>query len=194
VLLYLELRFKHLRKRNRPAALMAKRVSHVRLRAAVSFVSETKAETMKRTHLLAAIIGAAIPFAAVLAEDTTKSETADQKNEQNSCCMGMSGMSMGKTTEMGMGNMISNWKDQDAELDKLVADMNSAPSDKKSDAIAAVVTKLVEQRKAMHEGMQKMMTAGGKEMMNMRSMMMMMRMMMQGGQEGQGESDHSQHH
>jgi hypothetical protein len=41
---------------------------------------------------------------------------------------------------------MSNWKDRDAELDKLVADMNSAPSDKKSDAIAAVVTKLVEQR------------------------------------------------
>jgi len=43
---------------------------------------------------------------------------------------------------MGMGDMMSNWKDQQAELDKLVADMNSAPSDKKVDAIAAVVTKL----------------------------------------------------
>jgi len=28
---------------------------------------------------------------------------------------------------MNMGNMMSNWKDQEAELDKLVADMNSAP-------------------------------------------------------------------
>jgi hypothetical protein len=43
----------------------------------------------------------------------------------------------------------------------------------------------------------KMMTAGGKEMMNMGRMMMMrmmMGMMMQGEQEKQGESEHSQHH
>ena len=78
--------------------------------------------------------------------------------------------------------------------------MNSAPSDKKVDAIAAVVTKLVEQRKATHEGMQKMMTEGGKDMMKMGRMMMMMRMMrmmdrmMGGDQESQGESEHSQHH
>src|SRR5215471_13653500 len=32
----------------------------------------TKAETMKRTHLLIALIAAATPFAAVVAEDTTK--------------------------------------------------------------------------------------------------------------------------
>jgi hypothetical protein len=56
-----------------------------------------------------------------------------------------------------MMSMMSNWKDQDAELDKLVAEMNSAPSEKKADAIVAVVNKLVEQRKARHEQMQKMM-------------------------------------
>ena len=84
---------------------------------------------------------------------------------------------------MDMGNMMSNQKDQQAELDKLVADMNSAPPDKKVDAIAAVVTKLVEQRKAMHERMQKMMAEGRTEMMKMGRMMMMMRMMdrMMGG-------------
>lgn len=77
-------------------------------------------------------------------------------------------------TMMGMnvGKMMSNWKDQDAELDKLVAEMNSAPSDKKIDAIAAVVSKLVEQRKARHERMQKMMTEAKKEMMKMGCMMM----------------------
>ena len=75
--------------------------------------------------------------------------------------------------------------------------MNSAPPDKKVDAIAAVVTKLVEQRKAMHERMQKMMTEDGKDMMKMARMMMMMRMMdkMTGSdQEGPGESEHSHHH
>jgi len=101
---------------------------------------------------------------------------------------------------MDMGNMMSKWKEQEAELDKLVADMNNASSDKKVDAIAAVVTKLVEQRKAMHEGMQKMMTQGGKDMMKMGRMMMMMRMMrmmdrmMGSDQESPGESEHPQHH
>ncbi len=70
-----------------------------------------------------------------------------------------------------MGQMMSNSKDQDAELDKLVAEMNSASTDKKLDAIAAVLTKLVEQRKAMHEQMQKMMSANDKEGMGMCRMM-----------------------
>jgi hypothetical protein len=156
---------------------------------------------MKRTHLLAATIAAVISLAPVLAQDTTKPEAADQTQEQKDCCKGMMGM-MGKEKGnmmgmLGMGDMTSNWKDQEAELDKLVADMNSAPSDKKVDAIAAVVTKLVEQRKAMHERMQKMMTEGRNEMMKMGRMMMMMRMMdrmMGSDQESQGESEHSQHH
>lgn len=44
-------------------------------------------------------------------------------------------------------------KAQNAELDKLVADMIAATGDKKMDAMAAVVSKMVEQRKAMHEKM-----------------------------------------
>ena len=84
-----------------------------------------------------------------------------------------------------MMSMMSNWKEQDTELDKLVATMNSAPSDKKVDAIAAIVAKLVEQRKAMHEAMLKMI---GREMMKMG------RMMMQGDQDNQEDNDHSQHH
>ena len=76
---------------------------------------------------------------------------------------------------MGMKGKMS-WKDQDVELDKLVAEMNSAPSDKKLDAVAAVLTKLVEQRKTMHEHMQKMMSANEKEGMGMCRMMMGMEM------------------
>lgn len=49
--------------------------------------------------------------------------------------------------------MDAEMKAQNAELDKLVAAMNSATGEKKVDAIAAVVSKLVEQRKAMHEKM-----------------------------------------
>ena len=142
------------------------------------------------------MIAAAIALGPVLAEDTTKPEAADQTKEPKDCCMGM----MGKDTGSMMGNMMSKWKEQEAELDKLVEDMNNASSDNKVDAIAAVVTKLVEQRKAMHEGMQKMMTQGGKDMMKMGRMMMMMRMMrmmdrmMGSDQESPGESEHPQHH
>ena len=111
--------------------------------------------------------------------------------------MGMMGKDTGNMMGMDMGNMMSKWKEQEAELDKLVADMNSAPSDKKVDAIAAVVTKLVEQHKAIRERMQKMMTEDGKDMVKMARMMMMMRMMdkmMGSDQERPGESEHTQHH
>jgi len=161
----------------------------------VPLVPGTKAQAMKRTHLLAATMAAAIALAPVLAEDTTKAEAPDQTKEQKDCCTGMMGKDMGNMMGMmGMGDMMSNWKDQQAELDKLVADMNSAPPDKKVDAITAVVTKLVEQRKAMHEQMQKMMAEGRNEMMKMGRMMMMMRMMDRMMGNDQEEGEHSQHH
>lgn len=129
---------------------------------------------MKSTYLLAAIIAATLPFATVLAEDTAKPAATDQ----NSNKMEMMGMSKGQ--------MMSSLKDQDAELDKLVTDMNNAPADKKVDAIAAVLTKLVEQRKAMHEQMQKMMAENMKDQMKMCRMMMgMMGMKMDGDQGNQ---------
>jgi alpha-D-ribose 1-methylphosphonate 5-triphosphate diphosphatase PhnM len=47
-------------------------------------------------------------------------------------------------------------KNMDTELDKLVADMNSAPPDRKVNAMATVINTMVQQRKVMHE---RMMTA-----------------------------------
>ena len=132
---------------------------------------------MKTAQLLATLIAAAtLPLTAIPAEETGHTETTDQKQEQSSQTMGM------------RGKMMSNWKDQDAELDKLVAEMNSAPADKKLDAVAAVLTKLVEQRKAMHEHMQKMMSAKPKQGVGMCRMMMGM----DKGSDDDGE--HSQHH
>ncbi|HBA84159.1 MAG TPA: hypothetical protein DCZ95_08720 [Verrucomicrobia bacterium] len=55
-------------------------------------------------------------------------------------------------------NMMAEMKAQDAELTAMVAQMNSAPEDKKVDLIAAIVTRLVEQRTAMNERMEKMHT------------------------------------
>jgi hypothetical protein len=88
----------------------------------------------------------------------------------------------------GQGQMMSKWKDQDAELDKLVTEMNSASADKKVDAAAAVVTKLVEQCEAMHDQMQRMMSANEKDAMGMCRMMMGMDM------SGDHGGEHSHHH
>jgi len=46
--------------------------------------------------------------------------------------------------------MMVEMKAQDAELTAQVAKMNSAPEDKKLDLIAAVITRMVEQRTVMH--------------------------------------------
>ena len=123
---------------------------------------------MKTTHLLATLIAVAtLPLTPIPAE-TSQTETTGQPEEDNSATMGM------KST------MMSNWREQDSELDKLTAEMNSAPADKKLDVVAAVVTKLVEQRKAMHEHMEKRMS----EQESMCRMMM-------GKDKGSG---HPQHH
>jgi len=52
--------------------------------------------------------------------------------------------------------MMAEMKAQDAELTAQVAKMNSAPEDQKLDLIAAVVTRMVEQRTAMNVRMAKM--------------------------------------
>ena len=113
-------------------------------------------EIMKTKYLLATLVAASLPLAAIVAEDSTKTETSDQQKEQSSDMAGMKGMT-GMKCMMGKGQMMSNLKEQDAELDQLVAEMNSAPADKKVDAVAAVLNKLVQERKAMHEQMQKVM-------------------------------------
>ena len=158
---------------------------------------------MKTTHVLATLIAATLPLTAVLAEDTAKPAAGDQTKEERPQGMGMKdenkdmmmGMMMGMKMEQMM-SMMSNWKDQDAELDKLVAEMNSAPADKKLDAVAAALTKLVEQRKALHEQMQKMMGSNETDMMKMcRMMMRMMKgMKMEGDQGSEEDTGHSQHH
>ncbi len=107
---------------------------------------------MKTTYLFATLVAAALPLATITAEDSSKPEATPQKQEQNSDMMGMKGM-------MGKEQMMSYWKNQDAELDKLVDEMNSASADKKIEAVVTVLNKLVQQRKAMHEQMQKMMSA-----------------------------------
>ena len=120
---------------------------------------------MKTSHLLVTLIaGATLPFIALVAQDSGKTETTDQQQQQSAGTM--------KMKAMCQGPMMSNWRDQDAELDRLIGEMNNAPADKKLDAVAAILTKLDEQRKAMHEQMQSMMSADSKQAMNMCRMVM----------------------
>ena len=63
---------------------------------------------MKATHIFATLVAATFPLAVISAEDSSKTETTDQKQEQSSDTTAMKGM-------MGKGQMMSNWKDQDAE-------------------------------------------------------------------------------
>jgi len=61
--------------------------------------------------------------------------------------------------------MMADMKAQDAELTEQVARMNSAPEDKKLGLLAAVVTRMVEQRTAMNARMAKMQEDMMKHMM-----------------------------
>ena len=49
---------------------------------------------------------------------------------------------------------MEKFKEQNAELDKLVQEMDSAPADKKVDAIIAVINKAMEQRKSWQADME----------------------------------------
>ena len=68
---------------------------------------------------------------------------------------GMMGHGRGEMMEWKK-KMAEEMKAQDAELDRLAAEMNAATGEKKVDAIAAVLNKMIEQRKAWHSRMEAM--------------------------------------
>ena len=87
---------------------------------------------------------AAIAIAALQAATTLAQEPS-----------GMPGMDKQKHREMMPMHekMMEKQKAEDAEIDKLLAEMNAATGEKRVDAIVAVLNKLVERRKAMHAEM-----------------------------------------
>lgn len=91
--------------------------------------------------------------------------------------------------------MMADMKAQDAELTAQVAKMNKAPKNEKVTLMAAVLTSMVEQRTAMHAGMEKMQ---GKMMQHMMQHMqmgkesMMKCPMMQGMDEQSGDAHKKQ--
>jgi cell division protein FtsL len=94
---------------------------------------------MKSTRIIAVIVGGLLQTAALFAQDTSPMKEMDQKKHREM---------MPKHAKM-----IEEQKAQDVEIDKLVAEMNTTTGEKRIDAIVAVLKKLIEQRKAMHEKM-----------------------------------------
>jgi hypothetical protein len=133
---------------------------------------------MKTKHLVITVIAAALPIAALVAEDTGN-QPAAPKEEQ-------------KANPTGQDQMMCKASNQQsAELDQLVTAMNNATPDKKVDAIAAVIAKLVEQQKAGATQDAKM-CSEGKSDMKMCQMMAGMDMKSD-GQDKSGD-EHSHHH
>lgn len=99
----------------------------------------------------ALLIGASLPAVAQLTpSDTTPSDTTGETNQ-------WSGHHMGHEHWKAMHEqMAAEIKAQDAELEQLLTQMTNAPAAQKLDAVSAVVSKLVEDRLAMHQKMESM--------------------------------------
>lgn len=92
--------------------------------------------------------------------------------------------------------MQAEMKVQDTELTAAVATMNSAAPDKKLDLVAALVTRLVEQRTAMHVRKAKMEEKMMKHMMGHMEMgkESMSKCPMMKDMDGKSDEDHAEHH
>ena len=116
---------------------------------------------MKPLKLIATatIIAASLP---ALAED--KSGMMEEKTEQQ-------GTQMMGTHMMDRETMLKHMQANNAELDKLVAAMNSAQGNEKVNAIAAVVNKLAEIHKEMSNRMMQRFKSGMGSGSRMKGMM-----------------------
>src|SRR5262245_40171477 len=101
---------------------------------------------MKSRLLLTTLVTATLPFATLRAEDPTESNTQQKGQTETSDVTDMQCMRGINTAEL---LILAN--NQDTELQQLLTEMNQAPADKKTDAIAAVVSKLVQQQTAFRE-------------------------------------------
>jgi hypothetical protein len=96
------------------------------------------------------------------AEDPTESNPHQEGQTETSSVTDMQCMRGINTAEI---LILAN--NQDTELQQLLTEMNQAPADKKADAIAALVSKLVQQQTAFHEKVLDLVNAdarGGKGM------------------------------
>jgi hypothetical protein len=133
---------------------------------------------MKTKHLFLIAVTATLPMLAVMAEDAGKTETTNQQTTSDA-------------QNKDAADQKCNCARTNADLDKLVAEMNSATADKKLDAIAAVVNKLAQEFKASQQGAETKTATNEKSEMGMCKMMMGMNMK-DGGDNQEG--DHEHHH
>ena len=73
---------------------------------------------------------------------------------------------------MDMQKMMAEMKAMDATLDVLMTKMNAATGEAKVDAIAELLTAIVQQRAAMHDRMMQMQSQMMGQMMQMHGQMM----------------------
>lgn len=147
---------------------------------------------MTRKEIRRLVVAGAFAFAMILAG--TAGGFAGEQDEKPG--MGDSGMAMPMMDEGMMAmhqEMHAKMEAMDSKLADLVVEMNAASGEQKTDAIAAVVTELVAQRKAMHGMMMKMQT---KMMQGKRKSMgdcPMMKQMPSADEQAE-EEEHSEHH
>lgn len=135
---------------------------------------------MKTKYLLLISVTAALPILAVMAEDTGKTETANQQTMSD----------VQNKPGAGKDQMACKCSTTTTDLDKLIADMNGATADKKVDAIAAAVTKLAQELKMQQQSGTK---TASSEKSGMGMCKMMMGMTMKDGGDNQ-EADNEDHH
>jgi hypothetical protein len=138
-------------------------------------------------------------------QSSSKQKPSDPSTQTKQGMMG--GKMMGRCQAMmeERQKMQAEMKAMDTELDKLVTEMNNAPENKKADAVAAVVTKMVEQRRTIEEKtqsmqmrmMQHMMGHNQMEKGSMSQCPMMKEMRGENGPQGKPKksgADHPRHH
>jgi Spy/CpxP family protein refolding chaperone len=142
------------------------------------------------------LLRSSMAFAVMIAIYTPASSWSAEPTEGKE--MKMESKMMEKCEEMKKEKqkMQAEMKAQDAELTAAVATMNSAAQDKKLDLVAAVVTRLVEQRSAMHAQKAKMEEKMMKHMMEHMEMgkESMSKCPMMKGMDEKSDGAHAEHH
>lgn len=94
---------------------------------------------MRRTSIVILALIALLPCANLSAQTPGSMQDMDAKKHRELMPM--------------HAQMMEMQKAQDAEIEKLRTEMNAATGEKRMEAIVAILNKLIEQRKAMHEKM-----------------------------------------
>jgi hypothetical protein len=111
---------------------------------------------MRHTRILVAAIGGLLLITPALAQTQQKTMKMPPVEQKKQAMTGGNMMEQCKAMTEAHQKMQADMKAMDAEFDKLVAEMNAAPADKKVDATAAVVTKMAEQRQMLRDKMEAM--------------------------------------